>query len=390
MDSATYLKQIKDQIKEVTPEQVKAKLDQGSEHILIDIREPHETQNGILPGAKPVVRGFLELKIADEASSLDKEIILYCAGGSRSALSAKALIDMGYTNVSSMAGGFSKWQHAGYPIEEHKVLDADKMSRYARHISMPEVGEAGQLKLLDAKVLLIGAGGLGSPAGLYLAAAGIGTVGIIDNDVVDQSNLQRQILHDESEVGKPKVDSARRRMLGINSDINVVTHQTRLDRTNVEEIFSQYDIIVNGCDNFSTRYLVNDACVFLKKPMVDGSIFRFEGQITVFDPEHDGPCYRCLYPAPPPPEMAPSCQEAGVFGVLPGIIGVMQAIEVIKIALSMGEPLIGQLILYDALKQKFRTMKIRRDKNCPVCGDEPTITELIDYEWFCSMGEVRK
>lgn len=389
-DSATYLSVIKKQIREITPGEVKAKLDQKKDFVLIDVREPHEVEGGTVPGATPIVRGFLELKINALVPDPNKEIILYCAGGNRSALSAKALIDMGYKNVSSMAGGYGKWQHEGFPVVQKKSLTSAQQNRYARHISMPEVGEAGQLKLLDTKILLIGAGGLGSPAALYLAAAGIGTIGIIDNDVVDSSNLQRQILHDESWVGKPKVESAKARLSGINPDIKVVAHQERLDSTNAFKIFSQYDMIVNGCDNFATRYLVNDACVLLKKPMVDGSIFRFEGQATVFHPAKDGPCYRCLYPFPPPPEMAPSCQEAGVFGVLPGIIGVMQAIEVIKIALNMGEPLIGRLVLYDALKENFRVMKIRRDKNCPVCGDNPSITALIDYEWFCSTGELKK
>lgn len=390
MDSQAYLSGIKKQIHEVTPAEVKAKLDRKDDVELIDVREPHEVENGVIPGATPVVRGFLELKIGQMVTDPNKEIILYCAGGNRSALSAKALQDMGYKNVHSMTGGYGKWQHEGYPVVQKKTLSAAQQSRYARHISMPEVGEAGQLKLIDTKVLLIGAGGLGSPAALYLAAAGVGTVGIIDNDVVDSSNLQRQILHDESFVGKPKVESAKARLTGINPDINVVSHKARLDSSNAMTIFSQYDMIVNGCDNFATRYLVNDACVLLKKPMVDGSIFRFEGQATIFHPAKDGPCYRCLYPYPPPPEMAPSCQEAGVFGVLPGIIGVMQAIEVIKLALGLGEPLMGRLVLYDALKENFRVMKIRRDKNCPVCGDSPSIKELIDYEWFCSTGEFKK
>lgn len=379
-----YLNKIKEEIQEVTVDEVKSKLDGTSNPLVIDVREPEETQNGIIPGSETIARGFLELKIEGLEANRDRDIVLYCAGGNRSAFSAKALQDIGYKNVTSMKGGYAAWQHAGYPIEQKKSLSADRLSRYARHLSMPEVGEAGQLKLLDSKVLLIGAGGLGSPAGLYLAAAGVGTIGIIDNDVVDKSNLQRQILHDESWEGRPKVDSALHRMRGINSDVKVIPYKTRLDRTNAFEIFEKYDVIVNGCDNFATRYLINDACVFLKKPLVDGSIFRFEGQVTVFDPTKDGPCYRCLYPAPPPPEMAPSCQEAGVFGVLPGIIGSLQAVEVIKICLNQGEPLIGKLILYDALKQKFRELKIRRDKECPVCGDNPTIKELIDYEWFCS------
>lgn len=381
-----YLKKIKEQIHETSVEEVKKKLDQKKTPLLIDVREPEETQGGVLPGAQTIVRGFLELKIDKVEPNHNREIIVYCGGGNRSALAAKALVDIGYKNVVSMAGGYSAWQHAGFPIEQKKSLSSDRLARYARHLSMPEVGEAGQLKLLDTKVLLIGAGGLGSPAGLYLAAAGVGIIGIIDNDVVDKSNLQRQILHDESWEGRPKVDSALHRLKGINSDVKVVPHKVRLDRTNVLEIFGQYDLIVNGCDNFATRYLVNDACVFLKKPMIDGSIFRFEGQVTIFDPSRGGPCYRCLYPTPPPPDMAPSCQEAGVFGVLPGIIGSLQAVEVIKLAIGCGEPLVGKLILYDALKQKFREMKVRRDKECPVCGDHPTIKELIDYEWFCSIS----
>lgn len=379
-----YLNQVKKGIAEISVEQVKRLLDDKSPVLVIDVREKEETAGGILPGAKPIVRGFLELKIENLEPKRDREIILYCGGGSRSALASASLTAMGYKNVSSMKGGYSAWQHAGYPIEQTKSLSADRLARYARHLSMPEVGEGGQIKLLESKVLLIGAGGLGSPAGLYLAAAGVGTIGIVDNDVVDKSNLQRQILHDESWEGRPKVESAIHRMRGINSDVNVVGHAIRLDRTNAMKIFQDYDIIVNGCDNFATRYLINDACVFLKKPLVDGSIFRFEGQITVFDPARGGPCYRCLYPLPPPPEMAPSCADAGVFGVLPGIIGSLQAVEAIKLVLSQGEPLIGKLILYDALKQKFRELKIRRDTACPVCGDNPTIKELIDYEWFCS------
>lgn len=384
-----YVAKTKEQIDEIDVSELKQKLDQKDPLHLIDIREPEETLSGIIPSAKHIVRGFLELKIENEVPQKNEPVVVYCAGGTRSAFGAKALKDLGYTNVTSLKGGYSAWQHAGNPIEQKQGLDAQKLARYARHLSMPEVGEAGQKKLLDGKVLLIGAGGLGSPCGLYLAAAGVGTIGVIDNDVVDVSNLQRQILHDESWKGLPKVESARHRMRGINSDLNVKAHPIRLDRTNALEIFKDYDVIVNGCDNFATRYLVNDACFFLKKPLVDGSIFRFEGQVSVFEPtKHDkAPCYRCLYPAPPPPEMAPSCQEAGVFGVLPGIIGSMQAVEVIKLILGIGEPLIGRLILYDALKQGFRVMKIRKDKECPLCGENPSIHELIDYEWFCSLGQ---
>lgn len=382
--SRDYVNQVKKNIKEISVQELKQKMDKGSSSLVIDVREPDETQNGVLPEAQVIPRGFLELKIENLEPNREREIVLYCAGGNRSALAAKSLNDLGYKHVSSMQGGYAAWQHAGFPIVQKKSLSADRLSRYARHLSMPEVGEAGQLKLLDSKVLLIGAGGLGSPAALYLAAAGVGTIGIIDNDVVDKSNLQRQILHDESWEGRSKVDSAIHHLKALNSDVKAVGHKVRLDRTNALEIFSQYDFVLNGCDNFATRYLVNDACVFLKKPMIDGSIFRFEGQVTVFDPSKGGPCYRCLYPVPPPPEMAPSCQEAGVFGVLPGIVGSLQAVEMIKLALNQGEPLIGRLLLYDALKQKFKELKVRRDKECPVCGDHPTIKELIDYEWFCS------
>lgn len=382
--SKDYLGKVKKEIQEITPADVKQRIDSKDDFLLIDVRENEETAGGTLPGAETIVRGFLELKMDQVEPNPNRTIVLYCGGGNRSALSAKALQDIGYKKVYSMQGGYAAWQHAGFPIQKKLALTTDKLARYARHLSMPEVGEAGQIKLLNSRVMLIGAGGLGSPTGVYLAAAGVGTIGIIDNDVVDLSNLQRQILHDESWEGMPKVDSAKHRMQGINSDIKVNTYKMRLDRSNVMNIFREYDIIVNGCDNFATRYLINDTCVFLKKPLVDGSIFRFEGQVTVFDPAQGGPCYRCLYPLPPPPEMAPSCQEAGVFGVLPGIIGCLQGVEAIKLALQIGEPLIGRLILYDALKQKFREMKIRRDKACPVCGDNPSIKELIDYEWFCT------
>lgn len=281
-----------------------------------------------------------------------------------------------------MIGGFNGWKNAGLPIETKKMLNQDQMTRYSRHLTLPEVGEEGQMKLLEAKILLIGAGGLGCPTAIYLAAAGVGTLGIVDFDQVDLTNLQRQILHREMDVGTPKTESARRAIAGINSQVKVITHAVKLNRDNVMEIIKEYDVIVNGCDNFPTRYLLNDACVLSKKPMVDGSIFRFEGQVTIFHPGK-GPCYRCLYPLPPPPEMAPSCAEAGVLGVLPGIIGSIQAVEAIKLVLGKGESLVGRLLMYDALSQKFREMKVRRDPACPVCGENPTIKELIDYEGFC-------
>ena len=377
------LKIVKSQIKEIQPKDANEKARKNPNVVFVDVREADEWESGIVPGALTIARGFLELEIEEAVADKSKEIVCYCAGGTRSALATKTLEQLGYKNVSSMAGGFNGWKNAGLPLETKKGLSKDKMVRYARHLSLPEVGEEGQLKLLDSKVLLIGAGGLGCPTGLYLAAAGVGTIGIIDYDAVDLTNLQRQILHSEDEVGKPKVESARRRLLGINSDIKIVALQERLSRDNVMKLIADYDVVVNGCDNFPTRYLINDACVFAKKPLVDGSIFRFEGQVTIFATKN-GPCYRCLYPEPPPPDMAPSCAEGGVLGVLPGIIGSIEAVETIKLLLGKGEPLIGRLLMYDALGQRFREMKVRRDPQCPVCGDKPTIKELIDYEWFCS------
>lgn len=378
------IKKIKSEIKEIQPSEAHQKTKKNREIIFIDVREADEWEGGIVPGAITIPRGLLELSVEDDVPNKDAEIICYCAGGTRSALATKTLENLGYKKVSSMAGGFNGWKDTGLPIETKKGLGREQSVRYSRHTLLPEVGEEGQLKLLNAKVLLIGAGGLGCPTGLYLAAAGVGTIGIIDYDNVDLSNLQRQILHSEQEVGRPKVESAQRRLNSLNSDIKIVPLKEKLSRDNVLKIISEYDIVVNGCDNFPTRYLINDACVFSKKPLVDGSIFRFEGQVTIFHPAKGGPCYRCLYPEPPPPEMAPSCAEGGVLGVLPGIIGSIQAVETIKIILGKGEPLIGRLLMYDALAERFREMKIRRDPACPVCGDKPTIKELIDYEWFCS------
>ncbi len=378
------IQKVKSEIKEISPKEVSEKIKKNAAVTLIDVREPEEWDGGVVPGALTIPRGLLELQVEDDVPNRDQEIVVYCAGGVRSALAAKALNQLGYKNVTSMSGGFNGWKNNALPIQQKKSLSSEQSARYARHITLPEVREEGQLKLLDAKVLLIGAGGLGCPSALYLAAAGVGTLGIVDYDAVDLSNLQRQILHSEEEIGKPKVDSATRRLKGINSDVKINAITERLSRDNVMKLVNGYDIIVNGCDNFPTRYLVNDACVFAKKPLIDGSIFRFEGQVTVFHAAAGGPCYRCLYPEPPPPDMAPSCAEGGVFGVLPGIIGVIQAVETIKMVLGAGEPLVGRLLMYDALTEKFREMKIRRDPNCPVCGDKPTIKELIDYEWFCS------
>lgn len=378
------LKQVKAEIKELRPQEVDTLIKKDPALVLVDVREPDEWQGGVVPGAKTIARGFLELEIEEEVPNKGLEIVCYCAGGVRSALAARSLQQLGYKRVSSMTGGFTAWKNAGLPIEQRQMLSQDQMVRYARHTVLPEVGEAGQLKLLESKVLMIGAGGLGCPAALYLAAAGVGTLGIIDFDQVDLTNLQRQILHSEFDIGVPKVESAKKALKGINSQVKVVPYQEKLSKENVMRLIADYQIVVNGCDNFPTRYLINDATVFAKKPLVDASIFRFEGQVTIFYPEGGGPCYRCLYPEPPPPEMAPSCAEGGVLGVLPGIIGSVQAVETIKFLLHIGEPLIGRLLMYDALKQRFREMKVRKDPGCPVCGEHPTVKDLIDYEWFCS------
>ncbi len=379
------LKQAKASISEISSQALQDKLASLHKPAVVDVREKDEQARGILPGATLIPRGFLELKIEEAFPKKDQEIVLYCAGGVRSALAARSLQDLGYKNIHSLIGGYTQWAREGRPTVKQTFLDAQKLERYARHLSMPEVGEAGQIKLLNAKVFLVGAGGLGSPTAYYLAAAGVGTLGIVDDDVVDRSNLQRQILHNESRIGEPKVESAKETLKALNPDVNIVTYHQKLSSENVMEIFKDYDVIVNGCDNFPTRYLINDACVFLNKTLVDASIFRFEGQITVHKP-HEGPCYRCLYPEPPPPEMAPSCSEAGVFGVLPGIIGCLQGIETLKVILGIGHPLVGRLLVVDTLSMKMREMKIRRDTHCPVCGDAPTIKELIDYEGFCRLA----
>ena len=381
-----HLAKIKAKTKEITPESVHELIQKHDPTVIVDVRERDEIENGYVPTAQLLGRGFLESRIGKVAPDAETPIVVYCAGGVRSALATNALEMMGYTNVQSMAGGFGRWAQHGLPVETRKSLTQSQLARYSRHLLMPEVGEAGQIKLIGAKVLLIGAGGLGCPTAMYLAAAGIGTLGIVDGDTVDMSNLQRQILHTEESVGTPKVDSAKRALQAINSDITIKTYQTRVDSSNVMELFKDYDIIIDGCDNFPTRYLVNDACYFLNKINVHGSIFRFEGQVTVFRPNH-GPCYRCLYPEPPPPGMAPSCAEAGVLGVLPGIVGVAQAIEAIKVVLGLGTTLEGRLLTFDALQMKFRELKTRRDPHCPLCGTNPTVTGLIDYEHFCSLSQ---
>jgi molybdopterin/thiamine biosynthesis adenylyltransferase/rhodanese-related sulfurtransferase len=381
------LKQARAEVPELTPLEL-SRL--APRPVVLDVREKQETDQGMLPGAKHVPRGFLELRIEETVPDRDTDVVLYCAGGTRSLLAARTLRDMGYTHVRSMSGGYGAWKDAGLPVEVPVRLTDAQRSRYSRHLLIPEVGEAGQAKLLKSKVLLIGAGGLGSPAALYLAAAGVGRLGIVDDDVVDESNLQRQILHSTERVGMPKTESAKKTLRALNPDVTVDEHRVRLNRDNAIDLFSQYDLIVDGSDNFGTRYLVNDACVILQKPNVHGSIFRFDGQATTFVPGGGRPCYRCLFPEPPPPELAPSCQEAGVLGVLPGIIGMIQAVEAVKLVLGKGEPLVGRLLLYDALEQKFREVKYARDPHCPACGDQPMKELLPEYtEASCAVAPRR-
>jgi molybdopterin/thiamine biosynthesis adenylyltransferase/rhodanese-related sulfurtransferase len=352
--------------------------------LLLDIREPDEWQEGHIPGAVHIPRGNLEARVEGILPDKTREIVIYCAAGARSAFAARSLADLGYDSVSSMAGGFADWKRNGFEWVTPKALSAEQRARYSRHLLIPEVGERGQQKLLEARVLLIGAGGLGSPASLYLAAAGVGTLGIVDADVVDDSNLQRQIVHSTDTLGEPKVLSAKRTIEALNPDVEVVPYEERLTSENVERILADdWDVIVDGADNFPTRYLVNDASVWHDIPVVHGSIYRFEGQVTVFRP-HLGPCYRCLYPTPPPPELAPSCAEGGVLGVLPGIVGSLQASEALKLILGMGDGLDGRLLLFDALHTTFDEVTIRRDQGCPVCGVAPTITEYVDYVEFCA------
>jgi molybdopterin/thiamine biosynthesis adenylyltransferase/rhodanese-related sulfurtransferase len=373
-------------IREIDPADVAARLDHFT---LLDVREPDEYDQGAVPGAIHVPRGQLEFNVEGRLPDKNAPIAVYCAGGVRSAFATKTLQELGYTDVVSVIGGFNKWKDDGLVWTTPRVLSADQRVRYHRHLLLPEVGEEGQMKLLDAKVLLLGAGGLGSPAALYLAAAGVGTLGIIDMDVVDSSNLQRQILHNMERVGMRKVDSARKTIEAMNPDITVTTYDVRLGADNVLDIIDGYDVIVDGTDNFPTRYLVNDAALLKKIPVVHGSIFRFEGQVTVFHP-YVGPCYRCMIPEPPPAELAPSCAEAGVVGVLPGIIGSIQALEALKIILRLGDPLVGRLLTYDALDQSFRTFKVRRDPACPACGENAGEIIIADYDEFCMPHAVLK
>ena len=386
---AEYIRQIKSQVEEVDPAQVSEHLGNGI--VLVDVRETTEWDAGHIPGAKHVPRAYLESRIEGAAGGdRSQEIVLYCASGQRSALAAHTLTDqLGYENVKSMTGGITLWKDRGYKVEVPKALTGEQRERYSRHLLVPEIGLEGQTKLLEAKVLLLGAGGLGSPTALYLAAAGVGTLGVVDDDDVDLSNLQRQVIHTTDRIGTPKVDSAETSIKAINPDVEVVKYRTRLDASNIMEIIEGYDVIVDGVDNFPTRYLLNDATVRLDIPVVSASILGFDGQLSVFKP-HDGPCYRCLYPVPPPAELAPSCGANGVLGVLPGTMGLLQATEVVKLVTGAGEPLIGRLLLYEALGATFTELKVRRDPECPICSKDPSeiadeeMGVFPDYEAFCA------
>lgn len=375
------LAETKKHIREVTTEEADSAR-QDPKALVLDVREPDEYEQGAIPGALHIARGQLESNIESRVPDRDTPLIVHCAAGVRSAFAAQTLEQLGYTDVVSVAGGFNKWKDEGREWRTPQVLTPEQRNRYQRHTLLPEVGEKGQLKLLESKVLLLGAGGLGSPAALYLAAAGVGTLGIVDMDVVDESNLQRQILHNVDRVGERKVDSAKKTLTALNGDVDVVTHDMRLDASNVVDIISQYDVVIDGADNFPSRYLLNDASLKTGVPVVHGSIFRFEGQATVFTP-FDGPCYRCLIPEPPPPELAPSCAEAGVLGVLPGIIGSIQALEAIKLLLDLGDSLSGRLLAYDSLEQSFRTFKVNRDPSCPACSLEPDQITIAEYDDLC-------
>jgi len=383
-DFKEILTQAKKQIREVSVQEVRDNLNADKDVTLLDVREGDEWEQGHLDKAVFLPRGFLEVKADKVLPDKQQPIVVYCAGGVRSALAAKTLQELGYSTVYSMRGGFNEWKNNGLPIVVPEKVGKDQWARYSRHLRIPEVGEKGQLKLLKSKVLLVGAGGLGSPAGVYLAASGVGTLGLVDDDVVDESNLQRQILHWTSSLGMPKVDSARRTLFEVNPDVKVRTHQLRLDASNVLDLLKDYDVIVSGSDNFTTAYLVNDAAVLLKKPVVYGSIFRFDGQASTFIP-YEGPCFRCVFAKPTPPELAPSCDEAGVLGVLPGVVGLIQATEAIKVLLKIGTTLSGRLLVYDALEMTFRQFKLHRDPNCATCGPNAHIDLESVPQFVCAV-----
>jgi len=379
------LAELRSEIKEIEPQEALELQQQGA--VLLDVRENDEIANGSPMDALRTGRGHLEMKIESLVPDQNTRLLVMCAGGNRSLLAAHMLIKMGYNNVLSVAGGFNRWKNHGLDFQIPRMLDKAARERYARHLSLSEVGEAGQVKLLESKVLLIGAGGLGSPSALYLAAAGVGTLGIVDHDVVDRSNLQRQIIHTEARVGMPKVESARESIEALNPDVKVIAHTSRLDSSNVDALISEYDVIVDGTDNLPTRYLINDACVKHKVPNVHAAVYTFEGQLTVFWPEYAerrGGCYRCMFPEPPPPESAPSCSEIGVVGVLPGVMGLLQAVEVIKIILGKGDPLVGRMMYYDALGARFSEYKLKRNEDCKFCGDGAVIGDYEDVAQICA------
>jgi sulfur-carrier protein adenylyltransferase/sulfurtransferase len=384
------IRQAKEQITEVDPKEVHELVTSPNGVVILDVREQHEFDESHLPGAVHVPRGQLESRIEGVAPDKSQRVIAYCAQGNRSALAAQTMETLlGYVNVESMTGGITLWKDRGYEVDVPRALTPEQRERYSRHLLIPEIGLEGQLKLLDSKVLLLGAGGLGSPVALYLAAAGVGTLGIVDDDDVDLSNLQRQVAHTNDRIGIPKTDSTEQSINALNPDVKVEKYKTRLDASNVLEILEGYDVIVDGADNFPTRYLLNDASVRLGIPVVSASILGFDGQLAVFAP-YEGPCYRCLYPTPPPAELAPSCGANGVLGVLPGVMGLLQAAEVIKLVTGAGEPLIGRLLLYEALGATFTELKVRRDPDCPVCSRDPdSISDdemgvFPDYELFCA------
>ena len=376
------LSQAKAEIGEIDSGAAASALEEGA--VFVDVRERDEWDEGHIPGAVHIPRGSLESRIESAVPERSSRVVVYCASGARSAFATRTLEELGYEDVVNLEGGYVDWKRNGFPTVLPRSLGEEQRRRYSRHLLIPEVGEAGQQRLLDSRILLIGAGGLGSPASLYLAAAGVGTLGIVDDDAVDATNLQRQIVHSTDRLGDSKAESAKRTLEALNPDVTVKTYIERLTSENVDRILGEgWDVIVDGADNFPTRYLLNDASVWHDIPVVHGSIFRFEGQVTVLKPG-DGPCYRCLFPQPPPPELAPSCAEGGVLGVLPGVIGSIQATEALKLALGIGEPLVGRLLLYDALSASFTEVTLRRDPGCPVCGDNPTITEYVDYVEFCA------
>jgi len=385
---AEVLRQIKSRIEEVDPAAVREQVGNGA--VIVDVREPEEWSAGHIPGAVHVPKSYLESRIEGAVPDHEKHVVLYCASGNRSVWAARTLIDdLGYEHVESMTGGFTLWKDRGYEVETPRALTAEQRERYSRHLLLPEVGPDGQQKLLDARVLLLGAGGLGSPAALYLAAAGVGTLGIVDNDEVDLSNLQRQVIHSSERIGVPKVDSAEQTITALNPDVKVEKYAIRLGPENIMDVLPGWDVVVDGLDNFPTRYLLNDASVRLGIPVVSAAILGFEGQLSVFKP-YDGPCYRCLFPVPPPAELAPSCGANGVLGVLPGTMGLLQATEVIKLILGEGDTLIGRLLMYDALAATVTEVKVRRDPACPICSRHPEeisddeLGVFPDYEAFCA------